>query len=124
MFTDTAHVNVRAAVNYHFGGKDKLVRAVIERRMSSLEAARGARLDAVKRWPRGERARADGRRDRRSVGWCLLSSLENDSGWRHFIRLVSRLPWEPGIEEIGAPPEGRSVFALRLKLAGRHRIWR
>src|SRR6185503_18874135 len=46
MITEAAQVNV-AAVNYHFGGKDKLVRAVIDRRFSSLEAARAARLDAV-----------------------------------------------------------------------------
>jgi AcrR family transcriptional regulator len=111
MITDSAHVNV-AAVNYHFGGKDKLVRAVIGRRMSSLEAARGARLDAVD---------ALGERERRPptiaelvealIAPLFEQALEVDSGWPHFIRLVSRLPWEPGIEDLAPPPEALKVFA-------------
>jgi AcrR family transcriptional regulator len=108
--TDAAHVNV-AAVNYHFGGKDKLVRAVIGRRMSSLEAARGARLDAV------ESLAARERRSPRVaelvdalVAPLFEQALEADSGWQHFIRLVSRLPWEPGREELAPPPEALRLF--------------
>jgi AcrR family transcriptional regulator len=111
MITDAAHVNV-AAVNYHFGGKDKLVRAVIERRMSSLEAARGARLDAVENVAESEgRAPTIAELVEALVAPLFEQALENDSGWRHFVRLVSRLPWEPGIEEFAPPPEALKVFA-------------
>jgi AcrR family transcriptional regulator len=111
MITDGAHVNV-AAVNYHFGGKDKLVRAVIGRRMSSLEEARGARLDAVEAVAEAEgRAPTVAELVEALVAPLFEQALENDSGWRHFIRLVSRLPWEPGIEELAPPPEALKVFA-------------
>ena len=111
MITDAAHVNV-AAVNYHFGGKDKLVRAVIGRRMSSLEAARGARLDAVKALAaREQRAPTPAELVEALIAPLFEQALEVDSGWRHFIRLVSRLPWEPGIEEFAPPPEALRVFA-------------
>ncbi len=110
MITDAARVNV-AAVNYHFGGKEKLVRAVIGRRMSSLEAAREARLDTVE---------AVAAREQRvphiieiveaMVAPLFEQALEADSGWQHFIRLVSRLPWEPGVEEFAPPPEALKLF--------------
>ncbi len=43
-----ARVNL-AAINYHFGSKDRLLRAVLERRMSDLFDRRMAALDAVER---------------------------------------------------------------------------
>ena len=110
MITDAAHVNV-AAVNYHFGGKDKLVRAVLGRRILSLEAARAARLDAVEAL-----ALREGRAPRVTelvdalVAPLFEQALEADSGWQHFIRLVSRLPWEPGIAEFAPPPEALELF--------------
>jgi AcrR family transcriptional regulator len=111
MITEAAQVNV-AAVNYHFGGKDKLVRAVIDRRFSGLEAARGARLDAVEAFAEQEkRAPTVAELVEALIAPLFEQVLEGDSGWRHFIRLVSRLPWEPGVAELTPPPEALKVFA-------------
>ena len=44
--TKAARVNL-AAVNYHFGSKTNLMRAVIERRVAPINAARLERLDAL-----------------------------------------------------------------------------
>jgi len=52
--TSTAAVNL-AAVGYHFGGKDELLRAVLERRIQPVNAERLRRLDAVEAgWRRGQ----------------------------------------------------------------------
>ena len=111
MITDAARVNV-AAVNYHFGGKDKLARAVIGRRMSSLEAARDAGLDGVEAHAeREKRAPTVAELVEALIAPLFEQALDADSGWPHFIRLVSRLPWEPGIEELAPPPEALKVFA-------------
>ncbi len=110
MITDAARVNV-AAVNYHFGGKDKLVRAVIGRRLSSLEVARGARLDTVEALAEGERrAPSVAELVEALIAPLFEQALDIDSGWPHFIRLISRLPWEPGIEEMAPPAEALKLF--------------
>jgi AcrR family transcriptional regulator len=56
--TQSASVRL-AAVNYHFGSKEELFRAVVARRAEELGAARRALLSSVpRRGPRAERARA------------------------------------------------------------------
>ena len=109
MITEQAQVNV-AAVNYHFGTKENLVRAVIARRFSGLEAARAAALDAVEvRAAQEHRAPSVVELVESLIGPIFEQALSDDSGWPHFIRFLSRLAWEPGMENM-APPDG----ALRL----------
>ena len=109
MITDQAQVNV-AAVNYHFGTKDKLVGEVIARRFSSLEGARAAALDEIEaRAAREGRAPTAYELVEALIAPAFAQALSADTGWSHFIRFISRLAWEPGVEDL-APPES----ALRL----------
>ena len=105
MITEQAQVNV-AGVNYHFGTKENLVRAVIARRLSGLEAARASALDEVEdRAARENRPPSVVELVESLIGPVFAQALSDETGWPHFIRFLSRLAWEPGVEDL-APPEG------------------
>jgi AcrR family transcriptional regulator len=131
--TDKAGVNV-AAVNYHFHSRENLIRRVVERRATALEEGRRAAL---------ERAEAEAERENRPVTVeelvnamiepvFRLTQDENNPRWQHFIRLVSRIAWEPQVEEM-QPPESTirlfERFAMLLQKAlpdddVERRLWR
>ncbi len=92
--TGEAHANL-AAVNYHFGSKEELIKAVIERRLVPLNAVRKKRLEAVK-----QQAEKGGGQPQ--VKDILLAFVEPTlqfwgagSGAKCFVTLVGRSLAEP-----------------------------
>lgn len=119
--TDQAQVNV-AAVNYHFGSKENLVRSVIARRLSGLEAARAEALDVVEAAAAREgRAPAVHELVESLIGPVFAQALSEDQGWPNFVRFVSRLAWEPGVEDL-APPESSLRLFERFDAALRRAV--
>jgi AcrR family transcriptional regulator len=93
--TQQAGANL-AAVHYHFGSKEGLVRAVFSRRLGPLNQERLGRLD--------ECERADGGVEevlRAFVGPVLRMKREAPEGSRQFARLMGRSFTEPS-EEVRA----------------------
>lgn len=95
-----------AAVNYHFGSKEALMGAVVERRLLPLNALRLQRLEAAVAC-----ARRDGRPP--AVAELLLAFVEPtlkfkeaSRGARHFITLIGRAVSDP------ADPVRRKFMAL------------
>lgn len=108
--TELASVNV-AAVNYHFGTKDKLVDAVIQRRFQKLEEDRSLALDRVE-----ERCRRENRPPHTEELAAVLVQApfsylrSGDAGWLNFTRLLARLMWEPGAEKFAPLPSSLGIF--------------
>lgn len=107
--TAEAGVNL-AAVNYHFGSKEALLRAIFERRLDPINRARIERMEKVARQA-GEEGRPPRPGD---VLEAFISPVfrnrESGNGMKNFITLVGRTLAEPD-------PSGRDLFTGYMRPA-------
>jgi len=104
--TSDAEVNL-AAVNYHFGSKEELLEAVIERRLTPLNRQRSELLDAELDEAGRQGRRPDARRVMNSLVEPTVLLRDLGEGPQYFITLVGRILGDPqGI--------GRDIFLRRM----------
>jgi AcrR family transcriptional regulator len=94
MITARAKVNL-AAVNYHFGSKEALIREVFERRLGPLNAARIAYLDRLEAEARGRPLSVE-QIIEAIVAPALQVNRDPLAGGAVFLRLLGRAFSEPG----------------------------
>ncbi|WP_103116185.1 TetR/AcrR family transcriptional regulator [Geothermobacter hydrogeniphilus] len=105
--TSNAGVNL-VAVNYHFGSKEELLEAVIERRLTPLNRRRAEMLDAELAAAEAEGRRPDPRQVLRALVEPTIELREQGEGPEHFITLVGRILADPrGV--------GRDIFLRRME---------
>lgn len=115
MITTKARVNL-AAVNYHFGSKEALIREVFERRLGPLNAARIAHLDQLEAVARGRPLTIE-QIIEAIVTPALQVNRDPLAGGAVFLRLLGRAFSEPAdtMREI-LPAQYRQVV-VRFKQA-------
>jgi AcrR family transcriptional regulator len=131
MITAEARANL-AAVNYHFGGKEGLFRAMLARRLDDLHAERLALLDAYERIAGGRALSCE-----RILAALFVPALrlarDPKRGGRDFFRLLGRAYVDPSpalrefLSERYAPTIARfkAAFARALpRIAPRELTWR
>ena len=92
--TSLAEVNL-AAVNYHFGSKDALLQAVIERRLRPLNRIRQQKLGAVLAQAEAANQRPDAKRLLCAFIEPTLEFRNSSPGAKDFIALIGRALSEP-----------------------------
>jgi len=92
--TRLAEVNL-AAVNYHFGSKDALLQAVIERRLLPLNEIRAEKIEAVLAQARQQRTVPSPAELLRAFIQPTLEFRNSSSGANDFISLIGRSLSEP-----------------------------
>jgi AcrR family transcriptional regulator len=104
-----------AAVHYHFGSKEALVRAVLDRRMTALAEERAAGLDQLDADP------APSPKAVATVFVDPLVDLAADTDGVHYVRFLAALyraegPWLHVLDEAFAPQAARinPLFARAL----------
>ncbi len=91
--TAEAGVNL-AAVNYHFGSKERLIEEVFSRRLTGLNAERLRLLDELEAEAHGKPL-APERIIKAFFGVALRLSQDREHGGRTFVRLLGRAYTEP-----------------------------
>jgi AcrR family transcriptional regulator len=113
MITARAEVNL-AAVNYHFGSEEALIREVFERHLGPLTAARLAHLDRLEAQAQGQPL-APERIVEAIVSPVLQVSRDPVKGGARFLRLLGRALSE-GTEALqGVLPEHYREVVVRFK---------
>lgn len=93
MITAKAGVNL-AAVNYHFGSKGSLIQEVFQRRLTDLNRARLAELDALERQAGGAPLKPS-KVVEGFFGPALAMACDMEHGGRTFMQLMGRTYTEP-----------------------------
>lgn len=93
MITTKAGVNL-AAVNYHFGSKSSLIQEVFQRRLTDLNRARLAALDALEQQAGGAPLKPS-KVVEGYFGPALVMACDTEHGGRTFMQLMGRTYTEP-----------------------------
>ena len=119
--TQKAEVNL-AAVNYHFGSKEALAQALMERRLEPLNRQREEQLERVLDIARNEQRPAHSEDILRAFIEPTITFSDSGTGPRHFVAFIGRIMMEPdnGLRSIFLqrvrPLFGRFYAALRETL--------
>jgi len=106
MITTAAEANL-AAVNYHFGSKEALIEAVIERRLLPLNRLRSTRLELILTEARSRDLAPDVRQTLAAFIEPTLSFRDSGPGAKDFIALIARAMADPN-------DTARNIFFSRV----------